>query len=115
MNGEITQNSSYYNARNSGINDNKTYLLSKKANCDEKIKSIIIRMNTPGGDVIASDLIGKAISEIDKPIFVSMSNVAASGGYWIACSADHIIAHNTTLTGIGVFSGKFIFKKLLDN
>lgn len=114
MNGEIHRNCSYYR-QSSGTVDNTTYLQLKKAKQDPNVKSIIVRMNTPGGDVIASDLISKAIDNMDKPVVISMSDVAASGGYWIACAADHIVAHNTTLTGsIGVFSGKFIFKDLLD-
>ncbi len=63
-------------------------------------------MNSPGGSALASDLIGRELelTKKDKPLVVSMGNMAASGGYYIACNADHIMAEPTTITGsIGVF------------
>jgi len=73
---------------------------------DDKIKAIVLRINSPGGSALASDLIWNAIEKAkkEKPVVVTMGNLAASGGYYIACNADHIFAEPTTITGsIGVF------------
>ncbi|MCP4293102.1 MAG: signal peptide peptidase SppA [bacterium] len=76
---------------------------------DENIDLVILRVDSPGGSAMASDLIWKAIVELkkEKPIIVSMSGMAASGGYYISCLADSIFADPGTLTGsIGVYAGK---------
>lgn len=77
-----------------------------KARDDEKVKAIVLRVNSPGGSALTSDIIWREIQlakEI-KPVVVSMGNVAASGGYYIAVGADKIFAEPTTITGsIGVF------------
>jgi protease-4 len=74
----------------------------------EDLAAIVLRVNSPGGSVFASDLIRRKLSEAreaDIPVVVSMGSVAASGGYWIAAEADEIWALPTTLTGsIGAFS-----------
>ncbi len=73
---------------------------------DESIKAVVLRVNSPGGDGLASDIILREVSltKQEKPVVVSMGNLAASGGYYIACAADKIVANPTTLTGsIGVF------------
>ncbi len=78
----------------------------KKAREDDKIKAIVLRVNSPGGSALASELIWREIelTKQTKPVIVSMGNVAASGGYYIACNANKIIAEPTTITGsIGVF------------
>lgn len=78
----------------------------KKVRKDNKIKSIVLRINSPGGSALASDLIWREIelTKKEKPVVVSMGNLAASGGYYIACNADKIYAEPTTITGsIGVF------------
>ena len=78
----------------------------KKAREDDKVKAIVLRINSPGGSAVASELIWREIelTKKVKPVIVSMGNVAASGGYYIACNADKIIAEPTTITGsIGVF------------
>ncbi|MCK4638650.1 MAG: signal peptide peptidase SppA, partial [Bacteroidales bacterium] len=70
------------------------------------VKAIVFRVNSPGGDALASDIIWREVvlAKKEKPVIVSMGNVAASGGYWISCAADKIIADPTTITGsIGVF------------
>ena len=72
----------------------------------EKVKAIVIRINSPGGSALASDVIWREtiLTKGVKPIVVSMGDVAASGGYYIACAADSIVANPTTITGsIGVF------------
>jgi len=78
----------------------------KKAREDDKIKAIVLRVNSPGGSALASELIWREIelTKKVKPVIVSMGDVAASGGYYIACNADKIFAEATTITGsIGVF------------
>ncbi|MBD0832116.1 signal peptide peptidase SppA [Aestuariibaculum sediminum] len=78
----------------------------QEARQNDKIKAVVIRINSPGGSALASELIWREIelTKKVKPVIVSLGNVAASGGYYIACNADKIIAEPTTITGsIGVF------------
>ncbi len=78
----------------------------KKARENDKIKAIVLRVNSPGGSALTSDIIWREIelTKKVKPVIVSMGDVAASGGYYIACNADKIFADPTTITGsIGVF------------
>lgn len=77
-----------------------------KAKNDKSVKAIVLRVNSPGGSALTSDLIWKELEEAKKvkPVIVSMGDYAASGGYYIAAGADKIYAENTTITGsIGVF------------
>lgn len=81
----------------------------KAARSDASVRAIVMRINSPGGDAIASDLIWAELNEArkSKPVIVSMSDVCASGGYYIASASDQIVLQPTTVTGsIGVFSGK---------
>jgi protease IV len=81
--------------------------LIRDARLDDNVKAIVLRVNSPGGSALASDVIWREISlaKKDKPIIVSMGDVAASGGYFISCDADEVYADATTITGsIGVFS-----------
>ncbi|MFM9984959.1 MAG: signal peptide peptidase SppA [Flavobacteriales bacterium] len=79
----------------------------KKAREDSKVKAIVLRVNSPGGSALASDVIWREtelIKQSGKPFYVSMGDYAASGGYYISCSADKIYANANTITGsIGVF------------
>lgn len=82
--------------------------LIRKARLDESVKAIVLRVNSGGGSALASDIIWREIyaarQEDKKPVVVSFGDVAASGGYYIACGADSIFAHPNTITGsIGVF------------
>ncbi len=85
---------------------------------DRSIKAIVLRIDSPGGSALASDQMWHAIEHAKskgKPVVVSMSDVAASGGYYIATNADRIVAEPTTITGsIGVFMGKPVVKGLYD-
>lgn len=85
---------------------------------NKNVKAILFRIDSPGGSPDASESIRRALIHAQmkgKPVFVSMGDVAASGGYWIAMNADHIVAEPGTLTGsIGVLSGKFVLSGLLD-
>ncbi|MBL4760442.1 MAG: signal peptide peptidase SppA [Mariprofundaceae bacterium] len=92
----------------SGSIGSKTLVkLLRKAQKDEQIKVIVLRIDSPGGSALASEVIRKEVARLraaGKPVVVSMGSVAASGGYWIASAADEIWAQPTTLTGsIGVF------------
>jgi len=76
---------------------------------DEDVDAVILRVDSPGGSALASDLIWHAVEEVreSKPVIVSMSGLAASGGYYVSCHGDSIFADPGTLTGsIGVFAGK---------
>lgn len=78
----------------------------RQARTDEKVKAIVMRVNSPGGSAVASEVIRREVelAAKEKPFIVSMGNYAASGGYWISSSSDYIFADPTTLTGsIGVF------------
>lgn len=90
----------------------------RKAREDEKVKAIVMRVNSPGGSALASEIIRREVelAKSTKPFIVSMGNVAASGGYWISTNADYIFADPTTITGsIGVFGVIPNFKKLFNN
>ncbi|HXI00667.1 MAG TPA: signal peptide peptidase SppA [Sphingobacteriaceae bacterium] len=78
----------------------------RTARLDKKVKAIVLRINSPGGSALASDVIWREVvlTRAAKPIIASMGDVAASGGYYIACAADSIFAQPNTITGsIGVF------------
>lgn len=84
---------------------------------DNSIKAIVLRVDSPGGSALASDLMWHALenAKAKKPVVVSMADVAASGGYYIACNANKIVAEPTTVTGsIGVFMGKPVMKGFYD-
>lgn len=84
--------------------DHRSKIL-KKIQEDDSAKAVIIKINSPGGSIVGSEILYNELKEISKkrPIVVLMNSVAASGGYMAAMASDHIIAHNGTLTGsIGV-------------
>ncbi|MBF2057663.1 MAG: signal peptide peptidase SppA [Cyanobacterium sp. T60_A2020_053] len=90
----------------------------KKIREDENIKGVIVRINSPGGSALASELIAREldITAQEKPIVISMADVAASGGYWIATSGEKIFANDGTITGsIGVFGLLFNLENLTKN
>ncbi len=92
----------------------------RKVREDDGVKAVVFRINSPGGDALASDLLWRevALTAKEKPVIASMSNYAASGGYYLAMAADSIVAEPTTLTGsIGIFGvvfniGDFMANKL---
>jgi protease-4 len=87
----------------------------KKAQADDNVKAIVLRIDSPGGSALASDLMWRALEKVDKPFVVSMGDTAASGGYYIAMGADVIFAEQGTLTGsIGVVGGKLAMKGLFE-
>ncbi|MEH6451530.1 MAG: signal peptide peptidase SppA [Psychromonas sp.] len=102
-NGEILAG----NQKNTAIGGTSFSKLLTTALNDDKVKAVVIRIDSPGGSAFASEQIRQqilALKKADKKVVASMGSVAASGGYWIASAADHIIATPTTLTGsIGIF------------
>ena len=90
----------------------------RTARLDDKVKALLLRINSPGGSSLASDVIWREIelTKKVKPVIVSMGDVAASGGYYIACAADSIFAQPNTITGsIGVFAIIPNMKKFFNN
>ncbi|MDJ0557033.1 MAG: signal peptide peptidase SppA [Microcoleaceae cyanobacterium MO_207.B10] len=87
----------------------------RKLRLDDKVKAVVLRVNSPGGSASASEVIGREVklTSEKKPVIVSMGNIAASGGYWISMDADQILAEATTITGsIGVFGILFNIQQL---
>lgn len=90
----------------------------RKVKEKENIKAVVFRINSPGGSALVSDLIWREVDNLrkTKPVIASMGNVAASGGYYIACAADTIVASSSTITGsIGVFGLFFSGEKLYED
>ncbi len=100
-----------------GVHAERTSRAIRKAADDKNIAAILLRVDSPGGSYVASDTIWREIikaKEKNKPVIVSMGNLAASGGYFIAMPADRIFADGATITGsIGVFSGKVVIEGAL--
>jgi protease-4 len=90
----------------------------EQAKNDPQVRAVVLRVDSPGGSVYASDVIWHAVEQLkksDKPVVVSMGSVAASGGYYVSAGADAIWAEPTTITGsIGVYMGKFVPDALLE-
>lgn len=89
-----------------GIRSNELIKTLNKVKDDKSIKAVVFRVNSPGGSAYGSEQIWRAVTQLkqEKPIIVSMGDYAASGGYYIACEADSILAQPNTLTGsIGIF------------
>jgi protease-4 len=99
------------------IGGDSTVELIREARYDDDVKAVVVRVDSPGGSMFASEQIYrelKAVREAGKPVVVSMSSVAASGGYYIAAAADEIWAGHTTITGsIGVFAAIPTFQDTL--
>ena len=103
--GEITDYSGSSTSEE-GIVGTKVIRDLRKLKDDEDVKAVVLRVNSPGGSAFASEQIWHAVKELktEKPVIVSMGDYAASGGYYISCVADTIVAEPTTLTGsIGIF------------
>ena len=97
------------------ITPDRVRSLLDQAAANPAVKAVVVRVNSPGGSVVASDEIYQAFLAYDKPIIISMGDTAASGGFYISCGGDYVIAHPDTLTGsIGVISQFFNVQDLLD-
>ena len=92
----------------------------KRAEEDDKVKAVILKVDSPGGEVLASDEISRAISEFQtkghgKPVVCSMGNLAASGGYYVSAPCRWIVANDLTITGsIGVIMSTWNYRRLMD-
>ncbi|OQY42854.1 MAG: hypothetical protein B6227_00665 [Fusobacteriia bacterium 4572_74] len=101
--GDIVYDRAFGNENSIDIESMKNEL--KKADEDKEVKGIVLRVNSPGGSALVSEIIHHEISKLTKPIYVSMGGVAASGGYYISTGAKKIFATRSTITGsIGVVS-----------
>lgn len=99
------------------INPSKVINDLRKLQEDEDVKAVVLRVNSPGGSAFGSEQIWYAVNQLksEKPVIVSMGDYAASGGYYLSCNADTIVAEPTTLTGsIGIFGMYPNVKKLTD-
>src|SRR5690606_33922004 len=100
------------------VGGESTAALLRDANSDEQVKAVVLRVDSPGGEVFASEQIRRevlALKEAGKPVVVSFGDVAASGGYWISMNADRIYANESTITGsIGIFALVPSFPRALD-
>ncbi|MGL4998739.1 MAG: signal peptide peptidase SppA [Cetobacterium sp.] len=113
--GEINYSASR-NPSSSSISPDEFIKVLEKAAKNDSIKGIVIRVNSPGGSALASDIIYNSIKNIEKPVYVSIGSVAASGGYYISTAAKKIFADRNSVTGsIGVVSLIPNFKKVTDN
>ncbi len=102
--------------KSDNIGGNSLSRTIRKVRNDDKVKAIVLRVNSPGGSALASEIIWREVklAKEVKPVIVSMGNYAASGGYYISCPADTIVADPSTLTGsIGVFGLMFNIEKLM--
>lgn len=115
IDGVISKYTEGFTGRDGMVGDVKQQL--KLAVEDEDVKAIIVRIESPGGEVLASDEIYNAIlkAKTEKPLVASMGSVAASGGYYVAVGSDYIIADELTITGsIGVIMETLNYKGLMD-
>jgi protease-4 len=86
------------------------------AEADRNISAILLYINSPGGSVVASDEIYRALTRMEKPVVAYAGEMAASGGYYVACGADRIVAHPSSIVGsIGVISQVILLEELLDD
>ncbi|MFN9721554.1 MAG: signal peptide peptidase SppA [Planctomycetota bacterium] len=98
----------------SSINSDRIVPLIHQLTKDENVKAIVLRVDSPGGSALASDLIWRALEASGKPVIASMSDTAASGGYYISMGAEKIFAEPGTITGsIGVVGGKIALDGLM--
>jgi protease-4 len=89
----------------------------RMAHRDDQVKAIVLRIDSPGGSAVASEAIWQACRRVamDKPVVVSIGQMAASGGYYLATAGDHIVADPSAIVGsIGVVGGKIVYKDLMD-
>ncbi len=116
--GDIMSGSSQFgNGGEETIGSDSLVRVLNEVRDDKTIKAVVLRIDSPGGSGLASDIIWRGIESLKakKPVVVSMSDVAASGGYYIACNANKIVAQPSTITGsIGVVGGKPVVKGFYD-
>jgi len=115
LNGPIQYESSSFFFGGNAITPESVRTQLERAKDDDAVKAVVIQLNTPGGSVAASQEIVNMLEQVEKPIVVSMSDLVASGGYYISAGTDKIVALPGTLTGsIGVISEMPNLKGLFD-
>ena len=116
LEGDIVESQTEIFAREANINVNETIAKLNIAKENKKIKAVVLRINSPGGSALTADIIAEKVKELasEKPVYVSMSSVAASGGYYISANANKIYVDRNTVTGsIGVVSVLVDYSSLL--
>lgn len=101
-----------------GIAHNSTVRTIDRLIEDDEVRAVVLRIDSPGGSALASDLLWLRLRKLaaSKPVVVSIGGMAASGGYYLACAADHVIAEQTSIIGsIGVVGGKIVIGPALEN
>lgn len=115
--GEITAGRSRGGPRGPQLGSDTVSAAFRAARTDDKVRAVVFRVDSPGGSAVASDTIWREVvltRDAGKPVVVSMGALAGSGGYYIACPADVIVAQPATITGsIGVLGGKVVVSDLL--
>jgi protease IV len=116
--GEIAGGRSGSGPRGSRMGSDTVAAAFRAARADDQVRSVLFRVDSPGGSAVASDVIWREVvltREAGKPVIVSMGALAGSGGYYVACPADVIVAQPATITGsIGVLGGKVVVSELLE-
>jgi len=116
--GEIVVGRGRPGPRGPQMGSNRVSAALRAARENDQVKAVLFRIDSPGGSAVASDTIWREVlltRQAGKPVIVSMASVAGSGGYYVACPADVIVAQPSTITGsIGVFGGKVVASELMD-
>ena len=116
LEGDIVESQTEIFSGEANINVNETIAKLNTAKENKKIKAVVLRVNSPGGSALTSDIIAEKVKELasEKPVYVSMSSVAASGGYYISANANKIYVDRNTVTGsVGVVSVLVDYSSLL--
>ena len=116
LEGDIVESQTEIFSGEANINVNETIAKLNTAKENKKIKAVVLRVNSPGGSALTSDIIAEKVKELasEKPVYVSMSSVAASGGYYISTNANKIYVDRNTVTGsVGVVSVLVDYSSLL--
>jgi signal peptide peptidase sppA, 36K type len=116
LEGDIVEAQTEIFSGEANINVNETIAKLNTAKENKKIKAVVLRVNSPGGSALTSDIIAEKVKELasEKPVYVSMSSVAASGGYYISANANKIYVDRNTVTGsVGVVSVLVDYSSLL--
>ena len=116
LEGDIVEAQTEIFSGEANINVNETITKLNTAKENKKIKAVVLRVNSPGGSALTSDIIAEKVKELasEKPVYVSMSSVAASGGYYISANANKIYVDRNTVTGsVGVVSVLVDYSSLL--
>jgi protease-4 len=117
LEGSISQEAGGFLFDSGGITEKATSKTLRRLAKDDGVKAVVLRIDSPGGSALASDLIWNEVMELKKkkPVITSMGDLAASGGYYIACASTRIVANSSSIVGsIGVVAGKFVLDDALD-